>query len=101
LMTSREEGGPKSVLESLASGVPFIGTDVGMVSDVLSNGRNGWKCPSEDVDALFEACEIAILNEQIRDKIRNRGLEDIRAFSRKAIGEHYANLYRQIVSSAA
>jgi len=101
LMTSREEGGPKSVLESLASGVPFIGTDVGMVSDVLSNGRNGWKCPSEDVDALFEACEIAILNEQIRDKIRNRGLEDVRAFSRKAIGEHYANLYRQIVSSAA
>lgn len=36
LVTSRDEGGPKSVLESLASGIPVISTPVGQARDFLS-----------------------------------------------------------------
>ena len=37
LITSREEGGPLSLLESLALGIPVISTKVGMAVDLIEN----------------------------------------------------------------
>jgi glycosyltransferase involved in cell wall biosynthesis len=37
LITSREEGGPKAVLEATACGVPVVSTRVGMVQEVLAD----------------------------------------------------------------
>jgi len=34
LVTSREEGGPKALLESMASGIPVVSTRVGMADDL-------------------------------------------------------------------
>lgn len=39
---SREEGGPKAILESMASGVPIISTKVGMAPDIIVDGKNGF-----------------------------------------------------------
>src|SRR3990172_5673031 len=36
LITSREEGGPKGILEAMASGVPLVSTRVGMAEDVAA-----------------------------------------------------------------
>jgi glycosyltransferase involved in cell wall biosynthesis len=55
LVSSREEGGPKSILESLACGVPLVTTDVGMARDVLEGQNCGFICASEDVKALSES----------------------------------------------
>ena len=41
LVTSREEGGPKGVLESMASGIPLISTRVGQAQDLVKQGING------------------------------------------------------------
>ena len=40
-MTSREEGGPKSILECMATGTPVVATRCGMALDLIENGRNG------------------------------------------------------------
>jgi glycosyltransferase involved in cell wall biosynthesis len=53
LVTSREEGGPKGVLESMASGVPIVSTRVGLAPDVVRNGVDGLLADSEDVDTLL------------------------------------------------
>lgn len=54
LMTSREEGGPKSVLESMASGIPLVSTRTGMAADVIQDGVNAALVPVGDVEALAE-----------------------------------------------
>lgn len=41
IVSSREEGGPKAIVESMASGVPIISTDVGMARDFIVNDHNG------------------------------------------------------------
>lgn len=41
LITSREEGGPKGLVESMASGVPVVSTAVGMAEDLISDGITG------------------------------------------------------------
>jgi glycosyltransferase involved in cell wall biosynthesis len=55
LVTSRQEGGPKSVLESMAAGVPLVTTRVGQAPDLLVDGENGLLADVDDVDALSEA----------------------------------------------
>ena len=55
LVTSRQEGGPKAVLESMASGVPLVTTRVGQAMDLVRNGENGFMVDVEDVEGLVHA----------------------------------------------
>jgi glycosyltransferase involved in cell wall biosynthesis len=52
IVASRQEGGPKAILESMASGVPVITTRVGQAEELVRHGENGWLVDVEDVDAL-------------------------------------------------
>ena len=52
LIASREEGGPKAVLESMASGVPLISTPVGQGQDLIVKGVNGELASSFDPEEL-------------------------------------------------
>lgn len=60
LVTSREEGGPKAVLESMATGVPLVTTRVGQAADLVQHGRNGWLVDVEDAEGLAQWAEHAI-----------------------------------------
>jgi glycosyltransferase involved in cell wall biosynthesis len=55
LVTSRDEGGPKAVLESMATGVPLVTTRVGQAADLVRDGENGWLRGVEDAEGLAEA----------------------------------------------
>src|SRR5204862_7356630 len=55
LVTSRDEGGPKAVLESMATGVPLVTTRVGQAADLVRTGENGWLCDVEDAGGLAAA----------------------------------------------
>jgi glycosyltransferase involved in cell wall biosynthesis len=52
LVPSRDEGGPRAVLESMATGVPLVTTRVGQAADLVRHGENGWMVEPEDVDGL-------------------------------------------------
>jgi glycosyltransferase involved in cell wall biosynthesis len=52
VVASRQEGGPKGVLEAMAAGVPVVTTNVGQAPDLVVDGENGWIVPVDDVEAL-------------------------------------------------
>jgi len=52
LISSRQEGGPKAILESMASGTPLITTCVGQAMNLVEHGKNAWMTDVEDVEAL-------------------------------------------------
>ena len=52
VVASRDEGGPRAVLESMATGVPLVTTRVGQAADLVEHGVNGWMVDVEDVEAL-------------------------------------------------
>lgn len=56
LVTSREEGGPMGLMESMASGVPVVSTAVGMAPDLIVDGVTGGIAEPEAVEALADAC---------------------------------------------
>ena len=54
LITSREEGGPRAVFESMASGIPLVTTKVGQAMDVVEHNKNSWMVDVEDIEGLVE-----------------------------------------------
>lgn len=53
LMTSFHEGGPANIPEAVVTATPIIGNDVGMVSDYLIDGVNGYKLLMDpDIDII-------------------------------------------------
>jgi glycosyltransferase involved in cell wall biosynthesis len=55
LVASRQEGGPKTVLESMAAGVPLASTRVGQAAELVVDGENGLLVDVDDGDALAGA----------------------------------------------
>lgn len=93
LLASREEGGPKGVLEALASGVPFVGTRVGLVPDVVTNEVDGLLTDIEVPVALAAGVERVIEDAKLRSQLIAKGLERIQQFGWPAIASRY---YREL-----
>jgi glycosyltransferase involved in cell wall biosynthesis len=55
MLTSRNEGTPVALIESLAAGVPVVSTDVGGVGDVIASDGFGFATAPGDPDALTAA----------------------------------------------
>ena len=77
MVTSREEGGPKSVLESMASGVPLVTTRVGQAMDIVRHGENGWMVNVDDVDGLVSYAEYVLSNLEQEKKAVTAGLSTV------------------------
>jgi len=52
LVASRDEGGPRAVLESMATRTPLVTTRVGQAADLVVHGENGWMVEPGDVEGL-------------------------------------------------
>lgn len=98
IVASRVEGGPKSVLESLASGVPVVSTKVGMAPDIIQNGTSGFLCEIEDVDGIVKESVRIIEDITLREKMIAKGLDTIWQFDWSNIARRYEQLlYRPLL----
>ncbi len=95
LVTSREEGGPKGILEGLSSGIPVASTDVGMARDLIKNNKNG---------ILLDSYEPEKIAKQILSFIHSKNKLNIKEM-RKCIyksdwemvaKDHYTKLYKPL-----
>jgi glycosyltransferase involved in cell wall biosynthesis len=68
IIGSRQEGGPKAVLEAMSSGVPLITTRVGQAMDLVRHGENGWMVDVDDVEGLAHWTEHVLGDSRARAK---------------------------------
>jgi len=100
LVSSREEGGPKGILESLASGVPLVTTKVGMAPDVITDGQNGLLADLEDANALAEKLLEIAKSDRLSKKLANQGLESAKKFDWLNIArQYYKKVYQPIIKA--
>ena len=89
MVTSREEGGPRAILESMASGVPIISTRVGQAPDIIRDGENGILVDIEDESALVDAFERIVNTEVLRKTLIRNGFETAKKYDSVRIAELY------------
>ncbi len=73
IVSSREEGGPKAVLESMASGIPLVTTRVGQAMDLVTHRKNALMVNPEDFEGLAFCGEEILADTQLRERIVKRG----------------------------
>lgn len=62
--TNRIDNMPVSVVEACAMGLPVVSTDVGGMTDLLTNGENGLLVPDNDDERMVEAI-LALLDDPV------------------------------------
>lgn len=95
LVTSRDEGGPKAILESMASGIPLVTTNVGMARDIINHGKNGFIAEIENVDEIVRFASELIDDQKKSDAIISNALETVNSYSWENIVRLY---YKKIYS---
>jgi L-malate glycosyltransferase len=65
LLPSDQESFGLAALESLASGVPVVASDVGGVSEVVTQGETGWLVPARDPTSMARAV-LSLLTDPAR-----------------------------------
>jgi glycosyltransferase involved in cell wall biosynthesis len=102
LVASREEGGPRAVLESMAIGVPLVTTRVGQAVDLVRHGSNGWMVEVEDVDGLVEwSAHVAGAPAVELEAILGEGLPTALATSYEALRPRWRRLLEGFVALPA
>lgn len=99
-LSSEREGLPIVILEAMALRCPIVATRVGAIPDVVSDGRDAWLVPPNDVEALCGAISDALGRPEAA-ALRARHAYDryLAHYSREAMGARYLQIYDEVWSS--
>jgi glycosyltransferase involved in cell wall biosynthesis len=92
LITSRDEGGPMSMLEAMATCVPVVSTRMGIPKDAIKHRQNGMLAEIDDVEGLATAVEQMIRDNELRDRVAANARNTILAYDWSLIADKYARL---------
>ncbi len=98
LISSREEGGPMALMESMSSGVPVVSTNVGMSPDLISDLKTGGLVDSEDVEGLADKCLIILNDNSLYESVKKSGLNRIQEYDWYNIANlHLEKVYKKLL----
>lgn len=95
VMNSKSEGGPRSALEAMALGLPVIATKVGVMPEVIDDGRNGFFTTGEGAD-LAAVLQKLLHDEPLRIRSGNAARAILDRFERKALITVYADFLKSV-----
>ena len=99
LITSREEGGPMGLIESMACGIPVVTTNVGMAEDVIQHNILGEISNEIDPKSLANKVEL-ILESLNKNKEKSREIirESIFGFDWEEVAkQHWDKVYKDLI----
>lgn len=93
VIPSINEAGPAVLFEALACGKPVIGTNVGVIPEILKDNKLGIVVPPEDTNALRDSILNALENNWNVKYIQNC----VKNYEWENIAKHIIKLYTRIV----
>lgn len=99
LNPSSEEGGPKGVMESMASGIPVVSTQVGMAPDLIVSGETGFMCGPGDSAALARAILTIDGDVALRGRMIAKAREAVKVCDIGSVGRaHWEKIVRPLLA---
>lgn len=85
MVPSTEEGFPRTLLEAMAAGCPFVTTDVGGVPDILKPPQTECMVPVGDVVRMAEVIARILTNDHWRQELVVTGKQVVQDYSQERV----------------
>ncbi|WP_456365947.1 glycosyltransferase family 4 protein [Thermococcus sp.] len=94
VLSSLREGNPTVMFEALGVGLPFVGTSVGGVPEVIKSEDYGLLCPPANAKCLAEKILIALEKDWDREKI----IKHAQQFTWDKIAKGIIKIYKEVLN---
>jgi N-acetylgalactosamine-N,N'-diacetylbacillosaminyl-diphospho-undecaprenol 4-alpha-N-acetylgalactosaminyltransferase len=99
VLSSKNEGFPNVLIESLAVETPVISFDCfSGPSEIIEQHQNGILVKNQDFDALKSAMNELVTNEMMYSICKKNAKESVRKFDVEIIGQQWLHLIKNVVS---
>ncbi|MBI4577502.1 MAG: glycosyltransferase [Planctomycetes bacterium] len=101
VLSSRREGLPLVALEARAAGRPVVATDVGGVSEVVEDGRNGRLVPAGDAAALARALTEVLADPALARSMGRAGAAGLERYEVAQVAREHEALWREVARGSS
>ena len=95
------EGLPRSIIEAMRAGLPVVATDVGGVSELVSDGDTGYLVPRQDPKALSLCLRLLIESRDERVRMGRGGRRRYEAeFTFERMAARTLEVYQEVLDES-
>jgi len=95
---SLSEGLGSSFLEAMACGLPIIGTRVGGIPDILSDGINGLYCEVKNPESINDKIKMLLNNKQLHEKLSSAAAKHVQGiYNWEYIAIEMSEIFKKLV----
>jgi L-malate glycosyltransferase len=99
LLLSEKESFGLVLLEAMACGVPVIGTNIGGIPEVITEGYNGYLCELGDTDGVAEKAIMLLSDKSLHDTLSRQAKETVnKKFHKETIMKQYEDMYYTMIN---
>ncbi|MEO8208919.1 MAG: glycosyltransferase family 4 protein [bacterium] len=99
VLTSRFEGIPFVLYESMKLGIPVISTEVGGINKIIQNDYNGILIEVDNIDQTTNAMKRLISDKELYCKMRKNAIDSVEKYGLQNMVKEYENLYHQFLKN--
>ena len=98
VLPSFREASPVTILEAMSCETPVVATDVGGISEVVVNGKNGILIPTNNPEELASSIQYLLDNEPARANLGREGRKTVvEHFSYDVVIKTLCQIYRELL----
>jgi len=99
VLSSIEESSPIAIVQAMAAGKPIVSTDIGGISEMVSDTKNSFLVEARDPTALADKIEQVIGDREMRQRFSKSSQEIAKAdWSTESVALKTNELYKEILS---
>jgi len=92
-MPSEEEGFPRVLLEAMASGLPYVVSDIGGVREISTKNQQKFIFDIGDVKDVSNGIKKLLEDYSLYEKLRMNNLQHVEKFDIKIVAKKFINLF--------